>query len=339
MVYGFYVHGAWPMISKGVRRETYARPYTAAKNNAYAVWFLRDAGLEGNLFNGYANGNFLGYWLAPGLRTFVNGSLNFPPEVIETSFSIGQRAWQSEESFESLLDRYQIDVFFGTGTPRLSPPTRPDVSTTTHLEHTQGWVMVYRRLSSAIYLRNNERNRENIRRVKAYYAHAAVPFDFEDGGFDAARVIREAPEWAIRQGLIPANFSRLEVSTRVGDPARRLAAGERMAGLLGMIGLYREAEILDRRALQSDPASLLATRRLVWSLFHQRRFGEARTLAERLATLASGEDRISLMLVDTGRVWPELSEADRTALVALLPIVSDAQARQIGTGFVESEVR
>jgi len=43
--------------------------------------------------------------------------------------------------------------------------------------------------------------------------------------------------------------------------------------------------------------------------------------------------------VDSARQWPELSEANRAAAIALLPVVSRAQARQISTGFVVPEVR
>src|SRR5262249_33634609 len=35
--------------------------------------FLRDAGLRGRLFQPFNLGGFLGYWLAPGLRTFIDG--------------------------------------------------------------------------------------------------------------------------------------------------------------------------------------------------------------------------------------------------------------------------
>ena len=60
----------------------YARPYPASKYHANAVWVLKDAGLEGNLFNEYYMGGFLGFWLAPELRaaTPVRASQASPGE-------------------------------------------------------------------------------------------------------------------------------------------------------------------------------------------------------------------------------------------------------------------
>jgi hypothetical protein len=339
LVYGFYAHGAWPMISKAVRLETYTRPYTAAKNDAHAVWFLRDSELEGNLFNDYWSGNFLGYWLAPGLRCFVNGSLNVPIEVMDAGFEIKRRAFHSEFSFEDLLDRHDIDVFFATGTPRLSLPGRAVISTTTHLEDTSGWLLVFRSLSSAVYLRDNQRNHKNLARVRQYYADAGVPFGRDDAGLDVAQVIREAPAWATEHGLIPSNFASWKTATRVRDPTRRSIAKERLAGLYATLSLYRRAEAIDRETLRANPRALRAARRLVWSLFHQRRFDEAQAIAAQLSTFAPAGDAISRMLVDAARLLPTLSENRRVALVAVLPAMSRAQLAQVGTDFVEPDVR
>jgi hypothetical protein len=339
LAYGFFTHGAWPMISKAVRWQTYARPYTAAKNDAHAVWFMRDAGLEGNLYNDYWSGNFLGYWLSPGLRTFVNGSLNVPIDVMDAGFAISRRAWDSDIRFEALLDQYRIDVFFGTGTPRVSLPGRPVISTTTHLEHSPGWVLVFRSLSSAIYLRDNPRNRKNLERVGEYYADVAVPFDLASGGLDVAQVIRSAPEWAARHGLIPGGYSEWVMATRVPDPTRKFAASDRLASLYAMIGLYQRAESIDRGILETHPRAVGARRRLVWSLFHQQRFEDASFAAAQLAKIAPAGDAISKMLVDSAGQLLAMSEIRRAALVAVLPALSRAQAAQIGAEFVEPEVR
>jgi len=339
LVYGFYAHGAWPMISKAVRLDTYARPYTAAKNDAHAVWFLRDSELEGNLFNDYWSGNFLGYWLAPRLRCFVNGSLNVPIEVMDAGFEINRRAFQSEISFEDLLDLHEIDVFFATGTPRLSLPGRPVISTTTHLENTPGWLLVFRSLSSAVYLRDNPRNHKNLARVRAYYADAGVPFGGDDPGFDVAQVIREAPAWAIEHGLIPANYATWEPATRVPDPTRRNVAKERLASLYATLSLYQRAETIDRETLRANPHAVQAARRLVWSLFHRSRFEEAQAAAAQLSTFAPATDAISRMLVATARQLPTMSKNRRASVVAILPAMSRAQLAQIGTNFVEPEVR
>ena len=93
------------MISKGIHAEWYARPFAANKYHAHAVWFMRDAGLQGRLFNDYWMGNFLGYWLAPELPAFVNGSLNVPVDVMSARTAILNRTGDGQGAdFESLLD-------------------------------------------------------------------------------------------------------------------------------------------------------------------------------------------------------------------------------------------
>lgn len=339
LVHGYYAYGAWPMISKAVRWDTYARPYTAAKNDAHAVWFLRDAGLEGNLFNDYWSGNFLGYWLAPGLRTFVNGSLNVPVAIMDAGFEVSHRAWDSKLGFEDLLDQLQIDVFFATGTPRLSLPGRPVISTTTHLENSPGWVLVFRSLASAVYLKNDPRNRKNLTRVGKYYADAGVPYGQSRGGLDVARVIRDSPAWATEHGLIPVGFAQWQADAQVSEPTRRAVANERLASLYATLGLYQRAAAIDRRVLNANPRAVRASRRLVWSLFHQRRYDEGLVAAAHLATIAAAGDAISRMLIDSAHQLPTLSENRRAAIVAVLPAMSRAQVAQIGTRIVEPEVR
>ena len=91
LIPGFLWLGDWPMIARSIPKSSsgYAVPYHAGKYQAHGVWFLADAELEGNLFNEYYMGSFLGYWLSPRLRAFVNGSLNVPPDVIRVRCRIG----------------------------------------------------------------------------------------------------------------------------------------------------------------------------------------------------------------------------------------------------------
>ena len=337
-LYGYIGYGAWPMISRAVHPATYPRAYTSAKNHAHAVWFLRDTGIEGRLFNDYRSGNFLGYWLAPALRTFVNGSLNVPRQVMDATFAVERRGWESQTSFEDLLDHFAVDVFFATGVPRLARPNRPVVSTTTHLESTPGWMLVFRNLSSAVYLRIHERNRDNLGRIAAYYACADVPFDTK-AGFDVEHVIAQAPGWAVAHGLIPRDFAQLEARTRVADPTPRLLARDRLAALLATLGAYAHAAPIDRGILREQPHALLAARRLLWTLLHLRADAEASVLAEALDASAAPTDEISRALIDTTRLLPSLSEAQRRALVAMLPMMTRIQARQLGTGMMNPEVR
>ena len=71
---------------------------------------FEDAGVEGRLFNSYFMGNFLGYWLSPELRAFVNGSLNLPPQTMRDGRALMARTGRGEEmSFTELLDHHSID--------------------------------------------------------------------------------------------------------------------------------------------------------------------------------------------------------------------------------------
>ena len=326
------------MISQGVGRASYSRPYPAIKYFAHAVWFLRDAQLEGNLFNDYSAGNFLSYWLAPRMRVFVNGSLNVPRHVMTARQTIRQRGWQSDEAFADLLDRYGIDVFFGTGEPVMPDENRPVISTTTHLEDTPGWILVFRNIRSAVYLRANERNRSNLERVAAWYAREGVPFD-PVRGFETDRVLREAQPWAIEHGLVPTHLEQLEWAAHSLDPSLRPAAQERLASIYAALGLYARAEAIDRRLLRSDPRSIPAARRLVWSLLHQGRSAESLEAADRLAAIAPPGDGLSRMLIDTTRHRSAVSDGQAAALVALLPVFTESEGQWLRAGFREPEAR
>ncbi|MGH7338496.1 MAG: hypothetical protein ACREI7_13020, partial [Myxococcota bacterium] len=183
--------GDWPMISGGLPTTWagYQRSYAANKYFADSIWWIRDAGLRGNLYTDYLVGGFAGYWLAPDVRTLLNGSLNFSNDTARAMRAIGERRGVLPgESFPALLDRLGIDLFLGIRPPEVGPPIRPWASTTAHLEHTPGWIPVFRNVSSAIYLRSNERNRANLARVARYYEQQGLPFD-PRRGFDLALAI------------------------------------------------------------------------------------------------------------------------------------------------------
>jgi len=338
---GFVRFGAWPMISRLVPRSWsgYAQPYPAAKYYEHAVWMLKDAGLEGNLFNEYFMGGFLGFWLAPDLRTFVNGTLNVSQEAIGANLPIRERRGAKPgESFLELLDRQRIDLFLGIRLPQLGSPHRPWFYTTAHLEGAPGWIPVFRNLRSAVYLRTNERNRANLERVADYYAREQVPFD-PDRGFDPERVIGEAPAWAVTHGVIPLHFEQLVATSHGLDPTFRGRAQGQLAALYATLGLYERALRLDHRLLRSDAGAVAARRRLVWSLLHLDRATEALEAAEGLAQ-AAPSDGLSQQLATTTRRYAALADEDEAAaLVARLPVFTPLEAYQLLAGFVPAEPR
>jgi hypothetical protein len=78
------------------------------------------------------------------------------------------------ETFLDVLDRREVDVFFGVEFGGgLGGGRTP--STATHLAGVPGWRQVARGPRYAIYLRANPRNAENLERVAAYYARKGAP--------------------------------------------------------------------------------------------------------------------------------------------------------------------
>jgi hypothetical protein len=322
---GFVCLGAWPMISHGVSfaSASYASPYPASKYFAHTVWFLQDAGLRGNLFNHYFQGGFLGYWLAPEIRSFANGTLNLTPEAMEAYPWIrARRGARPGESFEALLDRQGVDLFFGIRLPEVGHPTRPWYSTTGHLERSQGWLPIFRNLTSAVYLRDNARNAANLERVAAYYRERGVPFDPERG-FEPRRVIAQARGWAIAHGVVPVGYGQIVGKTKDPNPVQRRAAREYLAVVYAGLGLYEEAASFEATILERDSEAFASRRRLVWSLLRSGRDEEARAAA---APLDGIQDGLSLEIARAVQELPELDSQSAAARVALLPVFTREEA-------------
>ena len=341
LVLAFLRFGDWPMISGGLSFDAarYARPYAVSKYVAHPIWVLRDAGVRGHLYVDYSLAGFAGYWLAPELRVFVNGSLNVPPRVMEANRAIREhRGLVPGQSLLELLDELEIDVFVGTGVPRVPESARPSFYTTAYLEDAPGWVRVFRNVESSIYVRRNERNRENLGRIAAFYREADVPWD-EELGFDPARVIAEARPWAVGRGLVPIDFASLAKQS-LGSPAPpATAARERLAGVYAITGLHAEAVRLDRRTLRRfDPESQPARRRLVWSLLHLGQRDEA--LEEAAGLLDDDEHPLARVLARSVAAYMEIADEEEAAgFLARMPLLSNAEAQWLTAGIVQPEIR
>ena len=337
----FFMLGPWPMISGGLAPywESYRQAYPAAKYHGHGMGWLADAGLEGHLYTDYSLGGFAGYWLAPRLKTTLNGSLNVAKPVLAAGISLGQRMGGGEgQGFLELLDQYQVDVFFGTGIAHVAPENRPWRYTTAHLEGEDAWVLVFRNVRSAVYLRGNERNRENLARVAAYYRAEGVPFD-PARGFDVERVLRSAPRWAFRHGVIPAHFRSLQLSLEARLPNQRWPRQAELARLYAVLGRYQAAVQLDRQRLRSDPSLERVRRRLVWSLLRLGRFDEADRAAEALRAAGTG-DGLTLAIAAAAQSARQASSPEEAArLVTLLPLLTLPEAKNMQRGFRVAEPR
>ena len=318
--------GDWPLVTRGVpwTPSGYARPYAVNKYYAEPVWIARDAGLEGRLYCDYFQAGFAGYWLAPRIRTLVNGTLNVSPDALRAAAAIAARSGLDDgEHFPELLDRFGIDLFLGIRPPETGNPYRPWVSTTAHLEDTPDWIAVFRNLSASLYLRADARNRANLARVAQYYASRHVPFD-PARGFEPLRVIREAPDWARDQALVPERFGALEHIARTGRGESAVDARHRVAAIYVALGLYEQAIALDRTTLEIRPQAVRARRRLVWSLLHLRHYAEAAEAAAGLAQQPAA-DGLSHAIARATRNLPALEAAEARARLAALPVFERAE--------------
>jgi hypothetical protein len=231
--------------------------------------FLREAGIEGNLFNPFNLGGFLGYWLAPGLRTFIDGRLDhIPPQVLRDYLDTRNASrWGPARTLRVLLDEREVDVFFGVSFPATTYRGRESI---TYLRRLPQWILVFPSRFHSIYLRRSERNRRNLERVAAYYLERGVPFDPERG-VDVAEILARAPDWARRQGLLPPDYAELLRQRHSQDLALRRRALERLGELYWRIGNFHDEIPIDRELLVFEPEAREPRRRLADALLQSGR--------------------------------------------------------------------
>jgi len=279
-------------------RNYFVQPYVREKYHVAGVRFLKDTAVRGNLFNAYHMGGFLGYWLAPELRTFIDGRTeNYPEEVIFEYMMIdSRRRTRSNETFLQALDRRQVDLFFGIGVGNVdSGPGAPH--TMMHLAGNPGWLLVSRSVHHAIYLRLNERNRENLRRIAAYYTRQGVPFS-STSGLDVASVIRSRPDWAMEHEIIPRHYPELGEALRSGDSEVQFQARDELGLIFTLLGMYREEIENDEQAIALRPEAKAPRRRLAYVQLRLDRPDEAQRVARQLLSV-DPDDPLSVRVRDT----------------------------------------
>src|SRR5262249_43966333 len=179
-----------------------------------------------------------------------------------------RRGLQPGEDFAALLDRLGIDLFLGIRVPETRRTAAIGIATAAHLEDTPGWIPIFRNLNSAIYLRANDRNADNLDRLSRYYAGQGVPFD-RQRGFEVDAVIRNAPDWAVRHGTIPRRFVHMAQVAAAGRATA--AARNRVAAISAVLGRYERAIEIDRALLRAEPGAGPGRRRLRWARAPPRR--------------------------------------------------------------------
>jgi hypothetical protein len=260
------VQGGFAALAREVAREPdgYRAPWLDARYAGSGARFLADAGLEGRLYNPFNLGGFLGYWLAPkGLRTFIDGRLDHIPAHVLDDYRTVRRTSLSGPThvLRATLDPYDVDLFFADAFPEAEYPNRQSGY---HLRRLREWMLVHAGRTHAIYLRRGPASRANLARVIEYYDRLGVPFD-PVRGLDVSRVVREAPAWAERQGLLHPDRERLSPSELAAHAWR--------------VGDFETQVALDRQSPSDD---LEARRRLADGLLHLGRFREALRVARAL---------------------------------------------------------
>jgi hypothetical protein len=263
-----------------------AMPYAGGGYHEDGVRFLKQSGVEGNLFNAYHMGGFLGYWLGPRLRTFVDG--RYPTaEILHEYFRINrQLPVRPGESSLDALDRRRVDFFFGVGLPVLGQR----IYSTARLERAAGWRLVHRTLDDAIYLRIDARNRENLGRIAAYYEREGVPFDPE-AGFDPWEAIRARPDWAAARRMWPPSAAASWMAREDPDPETRFCALDTLGWFGAFLGSYAAQVEADRAAVALRPEAHAPRRRMVSGLLRLDRAHEAVEAARALVALDPGDPR------------------------------------------------
>ena len=283
---------AWEGLAFEVGREPggyLGTPYLAHRYSASGIRFLEEAGLQGNLFNPYYLGGYAGYRLAPRIRTFIDGRTeHYPDQVMRDYVEIVRAKSRSDRrTVFQLLDAYQVDIFLGVGLPE---GYYADLYTVELVARKPDWILVYRSIDHAVYLRRNLRNRENLWRVATYYRERGIPFDSRKG-LSPRDVIREAPEWAIAQGMISASFPELAAQLGNDDPEERYRALDAIGNTAWLLGEYRVQIEADRAASALRPDAREPRRRLANTYLRQRRFKDAERLARELYESDPGDER------------------------------------------------
>jgi len=263
------------------RQGYFESVYLRQRYAAAGMEFLRDAGLEGNLFNPYYLGGFLGYWLSPHLRTFIDGRTeHYPPEVLAEYESI--RLGNTEPGQLSPLDRLDrrdVDLFYAVGRP--FGLSYANTYTFPLVEGDVRWIPIFRARDHGVFLRRNARNAENLRRVEAYYAREGVAFD-PAAGFDVASVLRARPDWLAARDVLPLDYEQLLANRESRDPDLRFDALSRLAELYADLGDWRSQIAADRAALELRPEAFVERERLVISLAEHETAGPALEQAREL---------------------------------------------------------
>ena len=235
--------------------------------------------MRGRLFHPFNLGGFLGYWLAPELRTFIDGRLDHVPSAVLDDYIEIRRGVRlsDERRFAGTLDAYGVDFFVGT---HFRENRYHQGTWTDHLRRLPEWLPVFAAQECSVYMRSAPRNAENLRRVATYYADRDIGFD-PDTGPDLGMALRRQRDWADRNGVAPPDLDALRWGTRTKDPDGL----DGLARALWRIGAFSEQVRAERKLLAIEPERHESRRRLADGLLQLGRRIAARRHARMLLEL------------------------------------------------------
>jgi tetratricopeptide (TPR) repeat protein len=146
-----------------------------------------------------------------------------------------------------------------------------------------------------IYLRTNERNRENLRRIATYYQEQGVPFDPREG-LDVSAVIRTRPDWAMAHGMVPEDYLASLTERQSRSFSVRFRALQNLGVTYALVGAYHDQIEIDREAKALRPRAKQPRLRLVYGLLRLDRAEGALAEARELYAIDPRDPRGALFL-------------------------------------------
>lgn len=132
-----------------------------------AVKILAETNLSGRLYNPSCWGGYLIYHLYPSYKVFIDTRTHLHGE---TSVVTSMMIQYQYPGFDKVIEKCEFDLLlfkkvFGDRRPFPSPD----------------WILIFENVNSAMYLKNNDQNAMNLKRIVEYYKVNNVPFDPRKG--------------------------------------------------------------------------------------------------------------------------------------------------------------
>jgi tetratricopeptide (TPR) repeat protein len=231
-----------------------------------------------------------------------------------------------------VLDRRGVDVFFGVGMPPFGVGPGVGVYSADNVAGDPGWVLVFRAVDQAVYVRR-EGGVENLARAARFYRERGVPFDLERG-LDTERALREAPAFARSWRLLPRDDEALALAA-----ASEPAAGETLAQAYAAVAAWPSALAAARQVLALDPASRPARRCLVYALLRTGRPDEALEEALALVRLEPADRQSRLALTIARRAATGASAQALGTLLLRYPLLDHAETLALLSHYESASLR